>query len=495
MLDERTLQAIEKEILAGLPNEQERIGVALKACDYYQLRGAQWIPYREAEQDYDYQLRPKKSLPFTRRVVDVLTKHLYGPGPSRNLQGQPEAAAWLNAAYADNLANSLWQRADRASTLNGLSMFQAGWTGDLKRPIKLQLWGYEQLCVYPDPEDVTRPGCVITIDRFDNTTRYTWWTEAWMRVYTTEKLRPGQTAGGRVTQFRPDLSAENPYGIVPFSAVHFDLPTSDFETPGLGRFLSQANGQVDVEASDLAEAVQKYHKPLPVAYDCDVAWNVVSQAGKFVRVESRPTDLENAPQPRLEYLQANLDIAGGWESIRQTLNTVLDGLGVPLTAYRMEQGTLPSGIALVAEQAPLLDRAKERQEPFRRYECELAKVVLAIGAKMTGRPDLTKAAADCQLLLAWPEPTIPIPGPERDQSDQNEIELGISSTVMVAMRRFGLTRDQAIEHIRQVAKDNAEVATIFPDGLPGSSQDQNQDPEPKDGPDDTDDELDGDEDE
>ncbi len=456
MVENDGLEAVRREIEAGLPNERGAIDQAWLNCEYYHLRGVHHIQMRDAENSVDFAERPKVSLPLTPRVVHCLTEHLYAPGPSRQIAGDPAATKWLNGVYADNLANSLLQRADRMSTLNGYCAVQAAYSGNPMRPVKLQLWGREQLAVFCDPRDCLAPIAVVTIERFDETTHYTMWTAAGYEVYSTRKLGVFQTAGGRMAEYRPELSGEHPYGVVPFAFLHYELPTSGFETAGIGTYLSELNAVVDTQASDLMDAIRRYHTPTGVAYDADIEFQPIVQPGKFLRVNSIPSDLETAPTPRLAYLQANLDISGGWESIRQAINAALEGLGVPMTAYRMDQAQIPSGIALVAEQAPLLSRARERQEPFRLYETQLAKLVLRVGRKFASR------AADLDLLLAWPEPSIPIPGPDRDAADQAEIALGLSSVVMIAMRRYGLTREQAIEHLRQVANDHAALSSIFP---------------------------------
>lgn len=496
-LPDRTLGQIEREIEAGLPNEQESLRHAIFNYDYYKMNGRMHIPYRDVEQDFDYRMRSRKSLPFVRRVIDVLASHLYCPGPARHLDGEPEATDVLAQVYADNLINSLWQKADRMSTLNGWCAFQVSSQADADCPIKIQLWGREQLAAWPDPEDASRIASVVTIDRYDETTRYTWWTAQEKKVYETEKLAPNAPPVQRAARYRADLSEPNTYGCLPFAFVHYDLPTDDFNTTGVGDVLRHANAEVDIEISKLAEAVDRFHAPLGVAYDCDVDFHPIAQAGKFLRVMRKASDLEANIIPRLEYLQAQLDIAGGWENVRQFLNSTLEGVGVPLSAVRMEQVQVGSGIQIIAEQAPLLSRAKERQEPFRRYECELAAIVLWILAKMGGHPEVARAARKPKLLLAWPEPSIPIPGPDRDANDQAEIQLGITSPVMIAMRRYGLTRDQALEHIKRVSEDNAAMAKLFPSGTPGQGQGEARptDDKPTEDPEDDpveDDELDDD---
>jgi hypothetical protein len=103
--------------------------------DYYGRRGTKLIPRRDAESDSSFRDRPKRSLPITPRVVNVLCSKLYNPGPNRRLEGADAANTWLGEVYQDALINSLWQRADRMAMLNGVACFQVGATGDPARPI------------------------------------------------------------------------------------------------------------------------------------------------------------------------------------------------------------------------------------------------------------------------------------------------------------------------------------------------------------------------
>jgi hypothetical protein len=231
---------------------------------------------------------------------------------------------------------------------------------------------------------------------------------------------------------------------------------------GLGPFLTELNSAIDCQLSDMAQAVQKYHVPQGVIYDGDVAWQPVSRMGDWLRVNSVPTDLERGPAPRLDYLQARLDIGGGWANIRGMIDSELEALGIPLTAYRMDQATLPSGAALLAEQKPLLDYAIERREPFRLYENDLKSVTLQVAGSYYGRDDLS-AAADASLSLTWPAVTIDLPGPDQDASDSASVAAGYESPLMIVQRRFGMSRDQAIAHMQQVADDHEELREIMAD--------------------------------
>jgi hypothetical protein len=460
---------VELEVLKGLANERPRLNDALRAVDYYALRNEKYIPRRDAESEQDYADRPKKYLPFCRRVVQVLTKHLYSPGPARVVTGDAAATKWLTEVYRDCLVNALWQRADRLALLGGASAFQVAASGDPARPIALKLWGPDELAVWPDNGDP--PEAVVTIDRYDGRRRYQLWTADEIREYRTKKWGDAgtDTAGGTAPE-AVGPPKPNPYGILPFAFQHAELPTCSAWEGSIGAYLSDTNGAVDDQLSDLSHAIKRFHYPLGVAENCDPSLQVIHKFGSFIRLNTVLQQLDHVPTPKLAYLQAQLDILGAWHDIESTLYQALDHLEIPRAAWRMETAQVASGIAIVAEQLPLIDRARARREPQRVYETELAKVVFTVagnyvdpeGGSYDGSDRHRGVAEDLELSLTWPEPTIPIPGPDRDDSDRNALELGTTSRVMVLMDRYGLDRDQALERLKQIAADRKDAQRIDP---------------------------------
>jgi hypothetical protein len=479
-------QQVEDQVIAGLPGEKPRLDSALVASDYYHLRNKRYIQRRDGEGDADFANRPKRIVPFARRVVQVLAKHLYSPGPLREVKGDAATSKWLNGVYADCLVNSLWQRADRLSTLGGAAAIQVSTTGDPARPVKLQLWAPEEFAVYPD---CGTPELVVTMDKYDNQRRYTLWSKDQFRVYQTGKGGHDITAGGTVA--RPvGPPRANPYGVLPFAFQHAELPVSSFWEGGIGDYLSHVNGAADDELSDLANAIKRFAYPLGVLKNADPDFQVINKMGAFVRLSSILQELGKVPEPELSYLQAQLDIVGTWAHIENALYQALEDLGIPRQAWRMESAQVASGIALVAEQLPLYERAQERREPQRVYETDLARVVLAVaggyrddrGRSYKNAEALRAAAEDLELVLTWPELSIPIPGPDRDDADQHALDMGLKSKVMILCERFGLTRDQAIARLKQIKKDNDETAEIegppeAPDPAAGVAGDGNGSPQ------------------
>ncbi len=466
-----TLARCEAEVLAGLANERGRLYSARVCSDYYALENAKHLPRREAESSADYYDRPKKIIPFARRVVQVLSKHLYSPGPTRQIKGDKTATDWLNQVYADCLINALWQRANRLSLQGGAAAFQVAASGDPKRPIKLTLWGADEFAVWPDA--ASPPEFVCTIDAYDNQRTYTLWSADEYRVYKTKKFGgPDANTAGGVLPSRVG-GGRNPYGVLPFAFDHAELPIHSFWEGGIGDYLSTANGQADEQLSTLALAIKKFLTPIGIAENCDPEFQVVNKLGAFVKLRSvlASLGLEGQSAPKLSYLQAQLDITGAWDDIHSSLMLVLENLGIPKAAWRMETAQAMSGIAIVVEQLPLIERAREKREPARVYETELAKVVLTCagytdesGGRYANAESLAAAAEDLELLLTWPE--IQLPSIDRDNADQHAIQMGLTSRLMVIQDRYGLNREQAIERVKQIRIDGDEADEIDPPPVP-----------------------------
>ncbi|MGE5754751.1 MAG: hypothetical protein ACM35G_03395 [Planctomycetaceae bacterium] len=365
------------------------------------------------------------------------------------------------------------QQADLLGTLNDACAIQvdAG-DGDFEaRPIDLLLWGGNEFHAWTHPDNPRRPVAVCTIDRYDQQERRRLWNEVEVRTYVTERLVDGQTAGGRVAR-EVDRQGHD-YGCLPFAFVHYELPTRSFYPPGIGTFLRRVQGRVDDRLSRLDESIQKHLNPIPVAEGVGPDWNPVIEPGRFVRLvppafAAIAGDFSaQAAAPRLSYLQVALDIAGAWDDLLRYLNQALEAARVPLSYARMEQSGTQSGIALIVEQAPLLNRARKRRMPFAHYETGIARTILSCAGNHYGRPDLAAAGRTASLLLGWPEPTITTPGAERDHADTWRLQSGLASRTQILMERDGCSRDQALRKLEQVALDRADERRILRDGAAG----------------------------
>lgn len=457
------LRAIMAEVAAGLPNERQRLAEAIENQAYYDLDGDRYAPRREGETEFDYVGRAQRETGFTQEVVDVLCEHQYGCPPAR--QAEDKAAdKLLQQVYEQCHIDSVMHQAEVLSTLNDVAAIEVKATNDAEYPIELHLWGGDEFAVFVDPDCPTEALAVVTIDRVNQQTRYRLWTAEQCLTYMTKPWTTDVTSGARIAYLTK--TEPNTYGVLPFAFVHYREPVRRFWTPGLGTFLRKAEANLNRQLSNIDELSWKYSAPIGLFINVPPDFNPEVGRGRFMRLYSAP-NLEGggygaAGQPDARYLQAALQLEQLWHDVTSYANQALEASRVPLSAVRMEQNGVASGISLVVEQAPLLSRAKGRRPMFVRAETRLARVILCVYGAHYDQPALAAAARTLRLLLSWPEPQIPVPGPERDNSDEWELRAGILSRVQLVQQRRGMTRDQAIAYLKQVKKDEDEADAISP---------------------------------
>lgn len=476
---EPNLPRLMEEIRDGLKNERERINDAVKNLDFFE--GCfEAYPVRPPN-TVDDGRRTERTTLLMRRIVTILTANLYNAGPARKLPDHPAADKWLADIYRRHLIDARWQQADRYALVSDVAAWQV--TGDTNPdcPVKIQLWDASSFTAWSSVDDPTRAVAVATIDRWDERMRVRLWTDEIMQTWLSDKVRGDQLNTAK--NWRLVSEEEHPYGIVPFAFVHVDLPNSDFWAGGFGSHLSHVNDLVNLQLTRIQDSVDYNLNPLLLLQNTRPGWRP--------RSPIRPGDVTDLPadtsdevsnqrhEPDAKYLQADSGfVAASWDDLQSYLDHTLEMVGVPPSAIRMEQRGAMSGVAIVAEQIPMILWAMSRQRPFSHYEDNLAKVVLTVGATHLGNngvssAELEAAAADPGLVLGWPDMFPDLPGPERDQSDQWLLDNGMRSRTQILMRRQRLTREEAEAALEETAEDLKREKELFaevtPAPLPGNA--------------------------
>jgi hypothetical protein len=459
---------IMKEVEAGLRNHRPRLASAIENQAFYDLESDRYQPRREAETEFDFAGRPKRQSGFVQQAVDRLCEHTYNPGPARTVVAGPRPKAGVG--LAESLLSQVWetnhidcvmQHAETQATLNDVCALQIKCTNDPDKPVDLQLWGGDEFTVFTDPEDPRQAFAVVTIDRYNQRTRYKLWFEDEVRTFLTDQYSADKTAGARVAM-ETRQREKNTYGCIPFAFLHYRAPVRQFWTPGPGTFLRKAELRINDRLSELDELISKYGRPIGVFKNVSPTFTPEVGPGRFMRLCRGGTGYTgegyaDGGEPSAEYLQAQLAIESIWVDLEKYMKQVATAVNLPYSALELQYDDAPSGISLIIKSAPLLTRARQRRPIYQLAEMGLARKILTAAGNHYGHADLLEQAKQLQLLLAWAEPRIPIPGPDRDQSDEWEMQVGIKSRITVCMERYGLNRDQAIAHIEQVAEDEAEA--------------------------------------
>ncbi len=471
MIDPHFYNRLVQEVSDGLPASRDAMAAADENQAFYDHDEKRYLPRREAQTEWDYDALQECSSGLLRQVSERLCEHLYNPGPNRQAADDPTADEFLSLFAEQVHLDLMLREAELLSTVNDVAALQVDpGEGDPDRPLELHLWARDEFQAWCDPNNSRRVVAVATADRYDQRCRYRLWTDATVQTFFTAPISEWgdrlKTAGGVAS--RPAGPPEDHgFGCVPFAFWHYKFPARTFWTVGHGTYLRNAQKTIDSRLTRLNESIDKHLNPLPVAEGVPAEWQPIIEAQRFIKLPSGPNPFGGmgdipTPQARLYYLQATLAIQDSWHDLENRIKQTCEACGVPLSAVRMEQQGASSGIAIVAEQAPLLTRAKKRQNLAARYETELARVALTVAGNHYGRPELVASGASLKLLLTWPEPSIPIPGPDRDEATEFELKEGLTSRIMELMLRRGWTRDQAVAHIKQIAKDRADEEKYDP---------------------------------
>ena len=220
--------------------------------------------------------------------------------------------------------------------------------------------------------------------------------------------------------------------ISPTPNIGYRAPVRQFWTPGPGTFLRKAELRINDRLSELDELISKYGRPIGVFRNVSPTFTPEIGPGRFMRLCRGGTGYTgegyaDGGEPSAEYLQAQLAIESIWVDLEKYMKQVSTAVNLPYTALELEYSDAPSGISLIIKAAPLLTRARQRRPIYQLAELGLARKVLTACGNHYGHADLLEQAKQLQLLLAWAEPRIPIPGPDRDQSDEWEMQVGIKS--------------------------------------------------------------------
>ena len=109
--------------------------------------------------------------------------------------GDGLADSLLTQVYETNHIDCVMQHAECQATLNDVCALQIKCTNDKDKPVDLQLWGGDEFTVFTDPEDPRQAFAVVTIDRYNQRTRYKLWFEDEVRTYLTDQYSADKTAG------------------------------------------------------------------------------------------------------------------------------------------------------------------------------------------------------------------------------------------------------------------------------------------------------------
>jgi len=446
-----------------------------------------------------------------RRTVDVLSTHLYRKGPQREIFGNPVATQILTDIYRANNFDSLMQLADRTTYINNVAAieFLPNEKADAyKIPVKMRLWDASEFVPIFHSEDPLEPWCVATLSNFGETKVARVFTADEVSKYSSPSplIQTNQSQATNMTQgMKEDLGYPQPnyLGTVPFEFIHFEQPRNTFWVSGIGQQLAHLNLHVNRRMSDLADQIVHW-RPKGVLKNVKADWNFPrdQKPGQYTRLESTGSqDLTNK-EAIAEFVAPDLSFTNyDWQDLTQYIDHIVEMLGVPASTVRMEQQGGTSGVAIMSEQLPLIERAESRQRMYEFFERKIAKKCLEVclAQLSTAQPEDYESASyvemqmmgiqqalgdfDSSFRIVWPIMTKNRPGPERDAHDSFQLNFQLKSRTEMTADDLNIPISEAFAKTQQtmnlLQQENMMLAMaqaplappVPPEGQSGGSND------------------------
>ena len=478
------LESIRKEIRDGLQNERVRLDACRKVRDFYEGEFFNYqldYPRRLGVRDENLN---KRSVPFTRSIVDALTRRLYMSSPKRTIVDQPDVSDYLASVYNKGRASQKLRDAVIYSALGGAAAIQVElnqpainpMTGEpdpaqvnatLKRArpaVNFRVWPADEFCVWCSPDEPSSPYAVAVIDRYNAQTRLRLWTPEVMSVYLSKQWDgTGNTRGTRTFELASEQ--ESFLRLVPWAFRWWRHPTKDFWSWCPGPELVVANEHANARLSKIADDIM-FTRPYLFARDVTETFKIPDRyrAGELIRATSINETINDQNGGFAEYLMADMTyINVDREEVEKYLDEQAEMHGVPAEVWRLKGGNAASGVAIVSEQLPIIEACEARQELLEATENDLALVTLmTINAWLGEGMGLAEAIDNFELNIEWPSLTKNRPGEAYDAHLQFELVNEIKNVVQVYMEMTGATEQEALEHFEKKAEYDRFLQSLAP---------------------------------
>jgi hypothetical protein len=475
-----TPEELDELVKGGFSNDQQRLtnfGIA-KDCynGNFQSYLADWT-----QGDVTRENSARFSL-IMRRTVDVLSTHLYRKGPKRTISGHPEATAILERIYSANNFDTLMQMGDRTTFITdsaAVEFVPNDGIDAITVPVKIRLWDAAEFIPVFDTTDSLNPWAVATLSVFGDRKVARVFTADYISMYSSPIWNQQQTASATQSAATQAQSLgmtqnvgypiPNYLGVLPFEFMSYELPRNSFWTGGIGLQLAHMNLHINRRLSDLADNIIQW-RPKGVLRNVKPDWNFPpnQKPGQFTRLDGMSGIESNNNEPIAEFIAPDLTFTQyDWNDISAYSDHMVEMLGVPASTVRMQQQGGTSGVAIMSEQLPLIERAEARQRIFDYFEQRIAKKCLMVAMAQlqnaTPQDEMTAMMIQQDIMFiqaamtdfdnafheVWPIMTKNRPGPERDAHDAFQLNFQRKSRTEMTAEDENISIDEAFAKTQQ----------------------------------------------
>lgn len=363
-----------------------------------------YIPRLPGESTSEFARRPHKQfLNVTRVIIDILGQ-LYRQPVKREVDASSALQKRIQRVFSCNPMDRLMLSTDRLARLQGVAAVRVSYQDG---EINFWPWPAHRLDVIPDPQQPDKPIAVIALPAGEGSQAQVWTADRYAEV-----------ANGQIVS-----EQTHDIGRVPFVFLHDRLPVDGFWVEGRGAAVSYANAEFNAKLSELAFTVAMQGFGVMEIVNPDPTREIAIGPGRAIRFNVSGNDPFG-----VNFKSPNAPIRELIEDLEFLLRTLLKTQRIPESVLSVHAGGNVSGASIVAQQTPVLEDRRERQQVFRVFEQALVDTSIAVLAAHEG------FQGKARLNLDFPEPELAQSVSERIEADDWRLKHSMTTPAKIMHR-------------------------------------------------------------
>ncbi len=368
----------------------------------------------------EFAKRWKCTINLTRPIIDILSG-LYRRAPQRTIEAADRIKKRMHRVWRESETDSFMISADRTTRLTGTVAVRPYYDKSTGR-VRYWLFTQDKLRVIEDEENPASPKAVVVrwVTRDSRNPRklvriaHIWTAEEFTKLVNGAEVKGARTGHG--------------FGCVPLVFFHDKQDFESFFTYGRGRDICQTNCVINNKLTHKLETIIYQGLGIPVLKNPSPNKEIVFSPKRAITIELPP-----GREGGLEFVSPNAPIAELLQDIEADVQHLLLANRIPESAIRIKAGPA-SGVAIIAENIPLIEDREERMRLFASKERELAELTLKTLNEFEDDFDFSRDSDDFDFHVNYKEPEFPLNVTERITRDEFLLRNGLIRPWQIWMR-------------------------------------------------------------
>jgi hypothetical protein len=266
--------------------------------------------------------------------------------------------------------------------------------------------------------------------------------------------------GGRING-KDNTQGQNPYGVLPVAVLRRKL-SNDFWGEGMWD-LVDGNEEICIQVSNLFKVAAFQLHGQPFGVNLGLAGEPALGADKPILVDGVE---QGTVPPTFEFVTANALLKPVMDLVDWALKNIQIAKGLGSNQVDIQQ-SIASGASKMVDNADIQESRQDVISVLQEFEADLYRKMIAV---YNYHSSGSKISDKAEFSINFPEPKIVETQDEKNKKRDAGLKNGTLSRVDIIMEDFSLSREEAIQKLRQIIAENQEYNDEF--GLNKNAMDE-----------------------